>query len=50
MRVLVTGSKGFIGKNLTLQLWRREGVQILSYDIENTLDELKTWLDQTDFV
>ncbi|MCP4168945.1 MAG: SDR family oxidoreductase [Chloroflexi bacterium] len=50
MIILVTGSNGFIGKNLIVRLQQRDDVQILGYDINNTLDELNAWLDEADFV
>lgn len=50
MKVLVTGCKGFIGKNLISRLNLREDVRIFGYDIDNTIEELKAWLDQADFV
>ena len=50
MKVLITGSKGFIGRNLTVHLQRREDVQILGYDIDNTEDELEAYLNEADFV
>ena len=39
MKVLVTGAKGFIGKNLITELERREGTEVLPFDID-TPDEL----------
>ena len=50
MKVLVTGSKGFIGKNLISRLRLRDEIKILSYAVDNTFDELKAWLNQADFV
>ena len=50
MNVLVTGAKGFIGKNLTTHLQRREDVAIFPYDVENSVEELNAWLDEADFV
>ena len=40
MNILVTGSNGFIGKNLVAWLERRPDVQVLAFDQEHTLDEL----------
>ncbi len=50
MKVLVTGAKGFVGKNLCLTLSRMEGVEVLAYDLENTPAELDTFLQEADFV
>ncbi len=50
MRVLVTGAKGFVGKNLCLALGRMEGVEVLRYDLGNTRAELEEWAGTCDFV
>ena len=50
MRVLVTGAKGFVGRNLCLALSRMEGVDVLRYDIGNTPEELAEWAGTCDFV
>lgn len=50
MKVLVTGSNGFIGKNLIMQLRVLKNIQILTYDTENTVEELDELLEETDFV
>ena len=50
MRVLVTGAKGFVGKNLCLALGRMEGVEVLRYDLGNTRAELEEWAGACDFV
>ncbi len=49
-KVLVTGAKGFVGKNLCLTLSRMEEVEILAYDLENTPEELAAYLKEADFV
>jgi len=50
MKVLVTGYKGFIGRNLVSHLQRQDDIRILGYDIDSTQDELFTYLDEADFV
>ena len=50
MRVLVTGAKGFVGRNLCLALSRIEDVEVLRYDIGNTPEELAEWAGTCDFV
>ncbi len=50
MRVLVTGAKGFVGRNLCLALSRMEDVELLRYDLGNTPEELAEWAGTCDFV
>jgi UDP-2-acetamido-2,6-beta-L-arabino-hexul-4-ose reductase len=39
-KILVTGAKGFIGKNLIAELRNRKNAEVFEYDIENSLEEL----------
>lgn len=50
MNILVTGSNGFIGKNLVSWLAHQPGVKVLPFDQENTLAELEALLAQADLV
>ena len=61
MNVLVTGAKGFVGKNLVAQLKNiREGKarwygdieinEIYEYDIDSTTEQLDAWCKNCDFV
>jgi len=51
MKILVTGAKGFIGKNLVCALAaRRPDDVVLQIDAENTPDELARALGEADFV
>jgi len=50
MKVLVTGSEGFIGKNLCVTLENREGIEVLRFDARQTLDDLKLLCADADFV
>ena len=61
MRILVTGAKGFVGKNLCAQLKNiREGKarcygdvkvsEVYEYDLDSTPEELDSWCAQADFV
>ena len=61
MRILVTGAKGFVGKNLC---WALKSIQdgkdktrpglvidaVYEYDLDNTLEELDEWCASADFV
>ena len=61
MKILVTGAKGFVGKNLCSQLKNiRDGKarcygdltisEVYEYDIDSTPDELDQWCKECDFV
>ena len=62
MRILVTGAKGFVGKNLCAELnnikdgkskcWNlNEPIEaVFEYDLGNTQEELVEWCSQCDFV
>jgi UDP-2-acetamido-2,6-beta-L-arabino-hexul-4-ose reductase len=50
MKVLVTGSNGFIGKNLVERLSRVEDVQVLKYDKSCSDEELEVSIQQVDFI
>lgn len=51
MRILVTGSSGFIGKNLiSILKYKYPTVDILTYDQENTEAQLSVYTSQCDFV
>ena len=49
MKILVTGAKGFIGKNLIEEL-KRHGHEILAYDIDNTEEQLEEYTKSCEFV
>lgn len=50
MNVLVTGAKGFIGKNLISELERREKVSVLPFDIDTPSELLDEYCRECDFV
>ena len=61
MKILVTGAKGFVGKNLCAQLQNiREGKnksygeltisEVFEYDIDSSLEQLDTYCQSCDFV
>ena len=61
MRVLITGAKGFVGKNLCAALRNiRDGKdrrfpelkieEVFEYDLDSTPEELDTWCAEADFV
>lgn len=48
--VLVTGSKGFIGKNLMEALSRQEGVKVAGFDISDDIPNLDILLEEVDII
>lgn len=50
MKVLVTGANGFIGKNLITELERREGIEVLPFDINTPEELLNEYCRECDFV
>ena len=61
MKILVTGAKGFVGKNLCSQLYNiKDGKArcygdlnidaVYEYDLDSTPEELDIWCDDCDFV
>lgn len=50
MRVLVTGSKGFIGKNLCIRLSELDGFDISTFDRGESLETLQLKIQGTDVV
>jgi UDP-2-acetamido-2,6-beta-L-arabino-hexul-4-ose reductase len=50
MNILVTGSQGFIGKNLIAWLERKADVHVFQFDLSNTLQDLIDGLTVADLV
>jgi UDP-2-acetamido-2,6-beta-L-arabino-hexul-4-ose reductase len=48
--VLVTGSEGFMGKNLMVRLEELNNIKIRSFDKEEDIDTLKKFLGEADFI
>jgi len=48
--VLITGAKGFLGRDLAVHLSRRDDVCLLQFDLDNSKAELREWLSQADVV
>ena len=49
-KVLVTGAKGFIGKNLVLELKNRKTFEIFERDVDTTEDQLAQFAKECEFV
>ncbi len=50
MRILITGAKGFIGRNLVLELQNRHYENLLLYDVDNSQDQLEEYVESCDFI
>ncbi|MDJ9034540.1 NAD-dependent epimerase/dehydratase family protein [Clostridium perfringens] len=50
MKILVTGAKGFIGKNLVSTLEREDKYEIICIDRENSKEELEKGVLNSDFI
>ena len=50
MKILITGAKGFIGKNLVSELKNQEYTELYEYDMDSTLDELDRFTKDCEFV
>ena len=50
IKVLITGGRGFLGRNLAAHLARRDDCETLLFDRENSRDELEHWLCAADIV
>ncbi|MBO5120281.1 MAG: NAD-dependent epimerase/dehydratase family protein [Bacilli bacterium] len=50
MKVLITGSNGFIGKNLKTHLQEKDNIEIIDYDKEDTFDKIENAIDEIDFI
>lgn len=49
-KILITGSEGFIGKNLRARLAPEPGVELLAFDRADTAARLEEHLERSDFV
>jgi UDP-2-acetamido-2,6-beta-L-arabino-hexul-4-ose reductase len=50
LNILITGAKGFIGKNLVVSLLQMRQYNILQFDIENNSAELEGYLKNADLI
>ena len=49
-KVLITGSNGFVGKNLQLHLAERKDVEVLCFTRQSDVSQLPSLLEEVDFV
>ena len=50
MNILVTGAKGFVGRNLVAELKNRQEGSVFEYDLETPPALLEQWAESCDFV
>ena len=50
MRILITGAKGFVGKNVVANLLTLKDVEVFQYDLDCTEKQLGDWTGKCDFV
>ena len=50
MKILVTGSNGFVGKNLISHLQELNNIEIIKYDIDNEFKEIEENIDNINFI
>ena len=50
MKILVTGSEGFIAKNLIKKLEEQEIHEVLKYNKSSSIDQLKSLLNEAEFI
>ena len=50
MKILVTGSNGFVGKNLISELRNQGFTDIIEYDIDTEVDKLQKYTSECDFI
>lgn len=50
MKILITGSEGFVGKNLVAELNNRGYTDLYLYGRNNTFSNLEEWTKDADFV
>lgn len=50
MKVVITGGRGFLGRNLAAHLRERKDCEALIFDREDSVEDLKAWLNDADVV
>ena len=50
MKILITGAKGFLGRNLVAELSHQEDIELFEYDIDTPSECLEVWTKEADFV
>ena len=50
MRILVTGSNGFIGKNLVMHLKERDDIEVICFNKDSPIDELSDAIKDVNYI
>lgn len=50
MKLLVTGSKGFVGKNLVVHFSEMENVEVLEFDRDTSFSDIEKNIDTVDYI
>ena len=50
MKILITGAKGFLGKNLVAELKATTDHELYEYDIDTPIEKLEEWTKKCEFV
>ena len=50
MKILITGSNGFIGKNLVVHLHEKEDIELVLFDREDDFSKIEANISNTDFI
>jgi len=49
-RILITGGRGFLGRNLAVRLLEREDCETRIFDQENSVEDLRSWVLDADVI
>jgi UDP-2-acetamido-2,6-beta-L-arabino-hexul-4-ose reductase len=50
MNILITGSKGFIGRNIVAEFAKLDNTQLFLFDKDSNINDLKVYVEQSDFI
>ena len=50
MKILITGAKGFLGRNLVAELSRQDNIELFEYDLDTPSELLEEWTNEVEFV
>lgn len=50
MKILITGAKGFLGRNLVAELSHQDNIELFEYDLDTPSELLEEWTNEVEFV